>query len=133
MEALIDELGIRSRVLFVPPTPHPDVWRYYRLADVVACPSVIFDSFPTTNLEAMAAGKPVVATCFGGSREAVEDGFTGYILNPLNTGLFAQKLNELLTDDAKAKAMGAAGFLRVRGHFTLERQLKGYTDSYTKT
>lgn len=132
MEALIDKLGIRGRVVFVPFVPQPDVWRYYKLAQVVVCPSIIFDSFPTINLEGMAAGKPVVATCFGGSREAVQDGVTGYIINPLNTELFAQKLSELLADDRKAHAMGAAGLGRVKDVFSLDQQLKGYTGSYTR-
>ena len=44
-----------------------DLRAAYQLADVVAVPSIYVDPFPTVNLEAMAAGKPVVATCFGGS------------------------------------------------------------------
>lgn len=94
----------------------------YHAAAVVAVPSICFDSFPTINLEAMAAGKPVVATNLGGSREAVEDGKTGYIVDPFDTPLLVEKLADLLADAAKAKEFGEAGRARVAQEFTLERQ-----------
>lgn len=96
----------------------------YHLAQVVVTPSVIFDTFPTVNLEAMAAGVPVIATCFGGSREVVQDGLTGYIINPLNSEQFAGRLEAILTDDKLAAQMGKAGQARIREAFTLEHQVK---------
>jgi spore coat protein SA len=93
---------------------------------VVAVPSLSFDSFPTVNLEAFACKKPVVATCFGGSRELVEDGISGYIVNPFDVPNLAQKLAELLADDTKQKAFGEAGFKRVSQDFTLDKQMKKY-------
>jgi len=92
----------------------------YHLADVVVVPSIIFDTFPTVNLEAMAAAKPVIATCYGGSSEVVQDGITGYIVNPFNTADFAAKLQRLLTDDALARQMGAAGQARLSDAFSLQ-------------
>jgi glycosyltransferase involved in cell wall biosynthesis len=102
----------------------------YHLADVVAVPSVYLDPFPTVNLEAMAAGKPVVATCFGGSREAVVDGETGFVVNPFDTATFAAKLELLLTDDALRKKMGAAGQRHARERFTRERFVADMLDVY---
>ena len=64
----------------------------YRLADVVATPSVCFDSFPTVNLEGMAAGAPPVTTCFGGAKEAVIDGETGFVVNPFDTDTLSDRL-----------------------------------------
>jgi len=130
MEQLIDELGIRSRIVFVPHSAHEDIYKYYRLADVVAVPSIIFDSFPTANLEAMAAGKPVVATCFGGSFEAVEDGKTGFIVNPLDMEMLAEKLAYLLQNEEQAAVMGEAGLKRLRENFSLEKQLSVYEGYY---
>lgn len=95
----------------------------YHLADVVAVPSIYIDPFPTVNLEAMAAGKAVVATCFGGSPEIVLDGETGFIVNPLQVEAFAGRLQQLLRDDALRATMGERGRERVRAHFSLEGQV----------
>lgn len=104
----------------------------YQLADVVAVPSIYIDPFPTVNLEAMASGKPVVATCFGGSPEVVLDGETGFIVNPLKVDEFAGCLQRLLTDDALRAAMGARGRERIRAHFSLARQVSQMTEIYQR-
>jgi glycosyltransferase involved in cell wall biosynthesis len=102
----------------------------YHLADVVVVPSIIFDTFPTINLEAMAAAKPVIATCYGGSSEVVQDGETGYIVNPFDTADFASKLQRLLTDTALAQQMGAAGQRRLEQHFSLQTYTSQMLDVY---
>lgn len=96
----------------------------YHLADVVAVPSICMDTFPTVNLEAMAAAKPVIATCFGGSREAVSDGETGFIVNPFDTAAFSDRLERLLTDAGLARRMGDAGRARLLAGFTPARQVR---------
>lgn len=90
--------------------------------DASVTPSICFDSFPTVNLEAMAAKKPVVATVFGGSRELVLDGETGYIVNPNNEELLAQKIFDLLQNPEKAREFGEKGFERVKNFFSIETQ-----------
>ncbi len=104
----------------------------YQLADVVAAPSIYVDPFPTVNLEAMAAGKPVVATCFGGSQEVVLDGETGFIVNPLQVDEFADCLLRLLRDEAVCAAMGERGRKRIREHFSLARQVKRMLELYER-
>lgn len=76
-------------------------------------PSVVFDSFPTVNLEALAAGRPVIATCLGGGRELVRDGQEGFIVNPLRTEALTEQLLALLSDEALAARLGAAGRRRI--------------------
>ncbi len=95
----------------------------YRLADVVATPSIYFDPFSTVNLEGMAAGSPPVTTCFGGAPEAVLDGETGYVVNPYNTGALADRLIRLLTDEPLRQRLAAAGQQRVQALFSLRRQV----------
>jgi glycosyltransferase involved in cell wall biosynthesis len=105
----------------------------YHLADVVVAPSIIFDSFPTVILEAMASGKPTIATCFGGGKEALIDGQSGYLVNPLQVDHFADKLTRLLNDKILAHQMGASAYQRVTQKFGirawLERLLAFYTDT----
>ncbi len=96
----------------------------YDLADVVVVPSLIFDTFPTVNLEAMAAGKPVIATCFGGSPEIVIDGETGFIVNPFETSTLAERLGRLLADRNLSRKMGRRGRARIREGFALDKQVE---------
>lgn len=102
-----------------------DEMKNFMLAsDVVVVPSVYLDPFPTVNLEAMASKKPVVGTCFGGTPEAVIDGTTGFIVNPYDTNLMAQKLLYLLDHQDIAKKMGEAGYDRVKNEFSIEKQVE---------
>lgn len=105
----------------------------YQLADVVVTPSICLDVFPTVNLEAMAASKPVIATCYGGSPEAVVEGKTGYIVNPFDTLTFAERLIRLLTDDTLAHNMGTAGYQHLLQHFTPENYVRQMTTLYQRT
>lgn len=95
----------------------------FHLADIVTVPSIIFDTFPTVNLEAMAAAKPVLATCHGGSREVVQDGITGYIINPFDTDDFAAKLTRLLQDADLRHQMGSAGQHRLQAYFSMQQHI----------
>lgn len=107
-----------------------DLAAAYHLANVVVVPSIIFDTFPTINLEAMAAAKPVLATCYGGSSEVVQDGKTGYIINPFDTADFGNKLQRLLTDDALAHQMGVAGQRRLQDEFSLHQYASHMLEMY---
>lgn len=104
----------------------------YAAADVVTVPSLCLDCLPSMALEAMAARKPVVGTIFGGTPEIVEDGKTGFIVDPRDTAQFADRLTRILTDDALAQAMGEAGRARMETHFTVEKQAREYVDLFQK-
>lgn len=104
----------------------------YRLADVVVSPSVSFDSFPTVNLEGMAAGAVPVTTCFGGGRELVQDGETGFVVNPYDIDSVADRLARLLTDEPLRHRMAAAGRARIEAEFTLERQVHNMLAVYER-
>jgi len=98
----------------------------YAATDIVIAPSIYLDNFPTVNLEAMAAGKPVVGTCFGGTPEAVLDGETGIIINPNNIDDFAQAILDLLTNKELRSSMGKAARNRISQHFSLDQQVQNY-------
>lgn len=102
----------------------------YSHCAVFCCPSV-YEPFGIINLEAMACGAPVVASATGGILEVVVEGETGYLVPfeqdpqtsfPLEPAQFAEdlalRLNQLLDDPARARAMGAAGRMRVEAHFS---------------
>ncbi|MHC3378345.1 glycosyltransferase family 4 protein [Haloarcula sp. H-GB5] len=105
-----------------------DVAAAYDAATVVATPSLYLDPLPTMNLEAMASGTAVVTSCFGGSKEMVKSGETGFVVDPRDTDQLANRLLELVTDQKKAERMGDAGRERVRRQFDLSRQAGKYID-----
>jgi len=98
---------------------------YYSTA-IVAVPSLYLDPFPTINLEACACGKPVVATCFGGSPEIIKDGFNGYVINPNDDTLFAERILNLLNDVELRRRYGEQGRECVLQEFSIDRQFQSY-------
>lgn len=104
----------------------------FHLADVVTTPSIAFDTFPTVNLEAMACGKPVITTCFGGAPEQVVDGETGFVVNPLDCATFADRLRLLLGDAPLRESMGMRGRERLLRRFTLARHVNQMLDIYAR-
>jgi 1,4-alpha-glucan branching enzyme len=126
MIAFANNLGIADKLVFTGWISGDQLRQAYWAASVVAVPSLYLDPFPTVNLEAFACHKPVVATCFGGSREIVEDGVSGYIVNPFDVPTMAAKLTELLIDKEKSAQFGQAGYQRVAKEFTLSQQAQQY-------
>lgn len=90
------------------------------------------EGFPITILEAMAAGKPIVATDVGGCAEAVVDGETGLIVPPEDPAALAEAIASLLGDPERARAMGAAGRERVQREFTIDRMVEQHLELYTQ-
>ncbi len=95
----------------------------YLDSSIVIVPSIYLDPFPRTVLEAMAMGKPVVGTCYGGAPEIIEDGVTGYVVNPLNIKVMAEKMLDLLKNPQKAEMFGQAGRERIKTHFNLDDKI----------
>lgn len=104
----------------------------YSAADVFVTPSICFDTFGMVNLEAMEHGRPVVATCFGGSPEVVQDGVTGRIVNPFDIARLADTLAELLADPEQCVRLGAAGRLRLMERFQIERLGEDFAEEYER-
>ncbi len=88
--------------------------------DVVALPSGS-EGLPFVLLEALAVGRPAVATAVGGNAEAVEDRVTGLLVPPKDLPALAAALASLLERPEEAAAIGARGGRRVRENFGLAR------------
>jgi glycosyltransferase involved in cell wall biosynthesis len=98
--------------------PRYDVMRVMDAVDVCLHPSRA-DAFPTTILEAMAAGVPVVASAIGGIPEIVDDGTTGVLVQaPPVPQEVADALGSLLDDPLRRQALARAGRLRYEQEFT---------------
>lgn len=110
----------------------PELACAYRLASVVASPSICFETFLVVNIEAMLTGAPPVTTCFGGPAEIVRDGETGFVVNPYNIDALADRLVRLLTDESLRRRMADAGRQHVLAHFTLQHQVDGMLAAYER-
>jgi len=85
---------------------------------IFCLPSTYREGLPKAVLEAMAAGKPVVATDIPGCREAVVDGETGFLVPPGNPLVLAEALGKLIDSPELRARMGAAGRRRVEENFS---------------
>jgi glycosyltransferase involved in cell wall biosynthesis len=109
-----------------------ELWMAFALAELVCVPSIIFDAQPTVTYEAMAAAKPAIVTCFGGARELVLEGVTGYVVNPFETDLLAQRLHQLLTQPEQAQAMGQAALAHLQRHYSTQHYLERMLNLYAQ-
>lgn len=90
----------------------------------------VAEGFSNSILEYMAAGKPVVATNVGGASEAMIDGETGFLVESDDDKSLADRLSELLDDEAKATAFGVKGKHIVLEKFSQEAQLHSTLELY---
>jgi glycosyltransferase involved in cell wall biosynthesis len=113
---------------FVPPG---ELGAYYGRAAVVACPSHR-EGYGVVAREAMAHGRPVVASAVGGLLDAVEDGVTGVLVPPRDPGALRAALEPLLAGEELRRRLGAAARAAARERFSLEaateRTLAAYRD-----
>lgn len=106
-----------------------DVHRLLDAADMVVVPS-LSESFSLVALEAMAAGKPVVATDCGGPAEIVVDGVTGFIVPVANPSALGNRVLALAASRTTAQAMGEKGKERFARLYTAERYAANFADLY---
>ena len=97
-----------------------DVNELMKCADILTLPSYYMEGLPVSILEAMACGKPVVATHHKGCEDAVVDGQTGYLVPVRAVGPLAERIVALLDDAALRARMGQAGRRRVEQHYEID-------------
>ena len=101
-------------VKFVGRVSDEDLPRYYRSCHVFCAPSTGFESFGIVLLEAMAAGKPAVASNIPGYRDLLDDGKEGILAEPKDERSLAEALIRILRDPAMQRDMGDRGRLKAQ-------------------
>ena len=134
LQVEIDALGLSERVRLLGNIAADDLGAYYTLADVFCLPSVArSEAFGVVLLEAMAHGKPIVATRIPGSGVSWvnADGATGLNVEPGNPAELARALLQVLGDTGKALEYGRQGRARFQSLFTSDIMVRQVLDIYS--
>ena len=107
-ERVLGERDLRD-VVFIGGVDYADLPRYYRTADIFCSPATGGESFGIVLLEAMAAGKPVLASDIPGYATVVQHGVQGLLVEPQNEERLAEALVQLINDPALRGRLGARG------------------------
>jgi glycosyltransferase involved in cell wall biosynthesis len=120
LRGIADQAGVGDRLVFTGAVARDDVPAWVRSADVVlAVPW--YEPFGITPLEAMACGRPVVATAVGGLVDTVVGGITGELVPPRDPDRLGEVLAALLADEERRADYGAAGVHRARSRYRWSR------------
>ncbi|MBE3576270.1 MAG: glycosyltransferase [Limnochordales bacterium] len=128
LESLASELGVSSRVSFL---------GFRRDTPKVLCASDVFvlasdwEGNPLAVMEAMAAGKPVIATAVGGVPELIEDGRSGILIRAGDEGALVRAMVQL-TNSAVREAMGRSAEERASARFSAKGMIDGYELLYER-
>jgi len=124
-EKRINDLGLGDHVKFMGYISNPEL--AYNKGWVVVQPS-ISEGAPIAVIEAMACGKPVVATDVGGVSEILGD--TGILVPPRNPKALARGIIRILSDEELAKKLGLKARMRVLSRFPIQRVVREYRETY---
>jgi D-inositol-3-phosphate glycosyltransferase len=126
---LADRVGVRGRVRFAGPVARSDVPALLRSADAVVCVPW-YEPFGMVPLEAMACGRPVVASAVGGLADTVVDGVTGVLVPPRDPRALATALRRLLAAPTVADGFGMAGRDRAEARYGWSQVAAATVHSY---
>jgi FkbM family methyltransferase len=133
MLEIATEMGIDRNIVFTGWVSGNELKAAYHIEDIFLFPSICFESFGLGCIEAMACKKPAVVTCFGGPKEIVVDGKTGYVVNFFDQITSTSKIVDLLKNKTKAEEFGRNGFERVLQEFSQSIQINKTLNYYIMT
>jgi glycosyltransferase involved in cell wall biosynthesis len=102
----LDKIDTYKRVRFLGSVPHEQMWKVYNASDVVIIPSLFSEGTSLSAIEAMACGKPVVASNVGGLNDVVINGYNGLLVQP-NAKEFTRAITSLYLDEELRKTISA--------------------------
>ena len=129
LEAQCRELGLEERVIFAGFRQDIPAWLGH--CNLFVLPS-LYEGVPLSLLEAMAAGKPVIASAIPGNDEAVTHAETGWLVPPGDATALARAIRLLLADQVLAQRLAFAGQARARREFSSEAMMQQVEQVYTE-
>jgi glycosyltransferase involved in cell wall biosynthesis len=130
LKKIIKELHVEDYVQMVGKIPNEQTKKYYEQASIVVVPSTYPDNLPTVCIEAMHAGRPVIASNNGGIPELIVDGITGYLVEPGNEKSIAEKAIALFSDKSLLEIMSHNAKKRSE-NFTIKLNTQKILDLYS--
>ncbi len=127
LRRLARELDIAEHVTFVPNLL--DFGEALEAMDIFCLPS-LQQGIGTIMLEAMALGRPVIATRVGGVYRVIRDDETGLLVPPSDSAKLAERILELLNDPARARRIGDAARIEVQHEFRVDQMVQKTADVY---
>lgn len=119
----VEKNGLTRKILFT--GWRDDIKEMMSVFDIMVFPSSTFpEGFPLTCIEAMALGKPVIATNIPGPSEIVLDGVTGYLVPQSNPEILAERILNLVNDRELLTSMGKQGKMRAKEFFDISKLTK---------
>jgi glycosyltransferase involved in cell wall biosynthesis len=126
VRAMIESLGLAEAVLLE--GFRQDVADLLEASDVLLVPSQSGESFGLTIVEAMSHQVPVIATRVGGIPEVLQDGEGGFLVAPDDVDELAERILQLLNDEALRRQQGAKGLRRFEQKFKAQRMAQEYAE-----
>ncbi len=114
-EKQVKRAGLKD-IIFIGYVSDDELPRYYKTADIFCSPATGRESFGIVLLEAMAVGKPIVATSIEGYADVVTPGVDGLLVPPKDEKRLAQALLSLMHDESLRQQMGARGELKAKDY-----------------
>ncbi len=131
MDEIIDKNNMQDRVSKIGYVADEMMAPLYQKAQLFVLPS-LFEPFGMTTQEAMACGKAVIASKFGGIRNVITNGVDGILVDAANPQEFSEALYELLADDEKRNAMGRAARKLIEDEYSWEAIADKFMKFYQK-
>jgi glycosyltransferase involved in cell wall biosynthesis len=127
LRRLARSLGVNDSITFT--GERSDIPELLAVMDFIVQPS-LSEGLSNVILEAMAAGKPVIASDVGGNREVIEDGKTGFLVNPKEYSEFSRRIIECLKNPRLSKELGRNARETVMQKFQISRMLERHMCLY---
>lgn len=127
LEKMVEGCGLSGHVVFVGGVSNPR--EYFGVFDVSVLTSKT-EGFSNSIIEAMAEGVPVVASNVGGNPEVVEDGVSGFLVNPGDAEKFAERIVKLCAVAELRLKIGEAGRMRVKNSFSFDGMINNILEMY---
>jgi glycosyltransferase involved in cell wall biosynthesis len=124
-----DRLGIADRIVVAGFAEEPTA--AYAESDIVLVPSRL-EPFGNVAVEAMALGRPVIASRVGGLPEIVDDGDTGILVPPGDQAALVAAIRSLVDDPGRAARLGTAGAVRVRDRFGRDQSARALLEVFAE-
>lgn len=124
LKELATALGLSREVIFTGPVDNLETCTHYNAADIFILPTLTVEGLPFVLLEAMACGKPVIASDIGGNCEVINHGKNGLLIRPGDITKLADEIISLIKNRNRADNLGIEAEATVKNQFSIDRMIR---------